>query len=223
MAKDHRPLKNTEYVTYSSMTFAAALMCISIQVAACQALSGTGALHQAGALLYQTLPKTPLVYITEPSWSNHRQVFETIGFEVVHFEWYSVKTGNLNMQAILDALVEAPTGSIFVFHASAHNPTGCDPSMAEWAQIAQVVKQRKLFPLFDAAYLGITSGAYEHDAYAIRHFVNDLGLEAIVCASFAKNMGLYGELTICYQMFPQNADIGPVRRACRTLVRRDPS
>lgn len=54
------------------------------------------------------------------------------------------------------------------------------------------MQARNLFPLFDAAYLGFNSGDYDRDAWAIRHFVSDLGMEAAVCLSFAKNMGLYG-------------------------------
>lgn len=80
-----------------------------------------------------------------------------------------------------------------MFHASAHNPSGADPSREEWSQIAKIVKERKLLPLFDSAYLGITSGSFADDAFAIRRFVNELDIEAIVCASFAKNMGLYGK------------------------------
>lgn len=121
---------------------------------------------------------------------------------MIDFEWYSSKTSRLNLPAILDALSQAPSGSVFVFHASAHNPSGSDPSEHEWQQIAQIVKDRKLVPLFDSAYLGITSGSYANDAFAIRHFVNDLGLEAVVCASFAKNMGLYGEYRAGYGLCP---------------------
>ena len=80
-----------------------------------------------------------------------------------------------------------------MFHACAHNPSGCDPNEEMWREIAHIVKERQLLPLFDAAYLGITSGSYEDDASAIRYFANELGLETIICASFAKNMGLYGE------------------------------
>lgn len=161
------------------------------RVAASQSLSGTGALHLAGSVLYQTLPKQTPVYITNPTWSNHRQVFETIGFEVHDFRWSS-KTGRLDLPAILEDLSQAPPGSIIILHASGHNPSACDPSNDQWRRIATVIKDRKLLPLFDAAYLGITSGDYDADAFCIRHFVNNLGLETVICASFAKNMGLYG-------------------------------
>ncbi|EFX05874.1 putative aspartate aminotransferase [Grosmannia clavigera kw1407] len=163
------------------------------KVAASQSLSGTGALHLAGSVLYQTLPKDTIVYINNPTWSNHRQVFETIGFEVRDFRWSSPKTGSLDLLSILEDLSQAPPLSLIILHASGHNPSACDPSNEQWRQIATVIKDRQLLPLFDAAYLGITSGSYEADAFAIRHFVNDLKLETVICASFAKNMGLYGE------------------------------
>lgn len=165
------------------------------QVAACQALSGTGALFLAGSFLYQTLPSGTPVYITSPTWSNHRQVFEAAGFEVREFGWYSAETGRLDLTSVMNALSQAPPQSVFVFHASAHNPSGCDPSKEEWRQIASVVKERRILPLFDSAYLGITSGSYSDDAFAIRYFADELGLETVVCASFAKNMGLYGKFS----------------------------
>lgn len=95
----------------------------------------------------------------------------------------------------MTALNEAEPGTVIILHACAHNPTGCDPSQEQWCQIGRTVKERRLFPVFDAAYLGFNSGSYDRDAFPIRHFVNDLELEAAICISFAKNMGLYGMLT----------------------------
>lgn len=148
----------------------------------------------AGALLHQALPCDTPVYITEPTWSNHRQVFEAVGFtDVRAFQWYEPSTGRLDLVAVLAALSQAPPQSVVVLHASAHNPSGCDPDDDGWRQIAAVLKARRLVPVMDAAYLGITSGSYDADAAAIRCFTDELGLETVVCASFAKNMGLYGE------------------------------
>ena len=161
-------------------------------------------MHLAGAFLHQTLPAGTPVYITKPTWSNHRQVFETIGFDVREFGWYSPSTGRLDLPVILHDLSNAPHGSVVIFHASAHNPSGCDPDAEEWRQIAEVVKEKQLFPLFDAAYLGITSGSYDKDALAIRYFVEDVGLEVVVCASFAKNMGLYGESIVSSREWKQS-------------------
>lgn len=81
---------------------------------------------------------------------------------------------------------------MFIIHACAHNPTGCDPSKEQWRELARLFKERQLFPLFDAAYLGFNSGNVDSDAFAIRLFIEETNLEAGVCLSFAKNMGLYG-------------------------------
>ena len=131
------------------------------------------------------------VYITEPSWSNHRAVFESVGFPVKAYS-YLDKAGKFDFAGTIETLESAPAGSIFVFHACAHNPSGCDPSKNQWKQTADVMQQRKLFPLFDAAYLGLTTGNFANDAFAIRYFTGDRKMEAAICLSFAKNMGLYG-------------------------------
>lgn len=141
-------------------------------------------------MLKQVLGRDTTVYITKPSWSNHRQVFESIGFAVREFN-YSSNAG-VDMQSLIQTLNEAAPKSIFVFHASAHNPSGWDCSVDQWKQIGAIVKERQLFPLFDAAYLGLTSGDYDRDAFAIRYFADEVGLEIAVCLSFAKSMGLYG-------------------------------
>lgn len=96
------------------------------------------------------------------------------------------------------ALNEAEPGTVVLLHACAHNPTGCDPSQDQWRQIGQTIKERRLFPVFDAAYLGFNSGSFDQDAFPIRHFINELELEAATCISFAKNMGLYGKLIQFY-------------------------
>lgn len=165
----------------------------NIQVATCQSLSGTGALHLAGLLLARCHPVRPKVYIPEPTWSNHVQVFSSIGFECESFSYYDKDSKTLDFESYLRTLRAAAPGSIFVLHACAHNPTGVDPTKDQWREIGDVMKERGLFPVFDAAYLGFNSGCFDEDAFAIRHFIQDLGLEAVVCASFAKNMGLYGK------------------------------
>ncbi|KAL4734764.1 pyridoxal phosphate-dependent transferase [Aspergillus similis] len=167
------------------------------RVASCQALSGTGALHTAGKILYraaQTAGDTvPAIYITNPSWSNHRQVFESIGFPVQEYSYSTPDADGIDMDFLTQTLNQAPINSIFVFHASAHNPSGWDPTPAQWKSIGKIVKERHLFSIFDAAYLGLTSGDFDTDAFAIRYFVEELKVEVAVCLSFAKNLGLYGE------------------------------
>lgn len=119
-------------------------------------------------------------------------MFKSLGFHCESFPYYDYERKTLDFDSYLSALEGAEAGSVFIIHACAHNPTGCDPSKAQWHEIGQIMKRRKLFPLFDAAYLGFNSGNLDEDAFAIRHFIEELKLEVAVCVSFAKNMGLYG-------------------------------
>ncbi|EGY20213.1 aspartate aminotransferase [Verticillium dahliae VdLs.17] len=160
------------------------------RIASCQALSGTGALLLAGLTLKRS-SGIKTIYITEPTWSNHDLLFASQGFQVKKLPYY--KGGAFDFDAYIAALQAAEPSSAVILHACAHNPTGCDPSAEQWKAIADVLIERDVFPVFDAAYLGFNSGSVDGDAWAIRYFVEDLGLEAAVCLSFAKNMGLYGE------------------------------
>ncbi|KAJ5203590.1 aminotransferase [Penicillium cf. viridicatum] len=167
------------------------------KLATCQSLSGTGALHLAGLLLRACKTPLPKVYIPEPTWSNHHQVFSSLGFQCESFRYYNPETKDLDIDSYYSALKLAEPNSVFIIHACAHNPTGCDPSKEQWRELARLFKERQLFPLFDAAYLGFNSGNVDIDAFAIRLFVEETNLEAGVCLSFAKNMGLYG-IYPCY-------------------------
>ncbi|KAJ5693026.1 pyridoxal phosphate-dependent transferase [Penicillium macrosclerotiorum] len=168
-----------------------------LKLATCQSLSGTGALHLAGLLLRTCRKPLPKVYIPTPTWSNHTQVFESLGFQCESFKYYDEGKKNLDIDSYCSALRNAKPNSIVIIHACAHNPTGFDPSKEQWATIGEIMKQNNLFPVFDAAYLGFNSGNVDEDAFAIRYFIEELDMEAAVCLSFAKNMGLYGERTGC--------------------------
>ncbi|RFU32346.1 hypothetical protein B7463_g3958, partial [Scytalidium lignicola] len=161
------------------------------RLASCQSLSGTGALSLAGLALKQCNPSLKTIYITDPTWSNHELLFSSLGFEVKKLPYYN--DGKFDMDSYMSVLRTTAPGSILILHACAHNPTGCDPSKAQWKEIAAVIQQRKIFPIFDSAYLGFNSGSVDEDAWAIKHFVEELGMEASICLSFAKSMGLYGK------------------------------
>ncbi|RKK25799.1 Aspartate aminotransferase, cytoplasmic [Fusarium oxysporum f. sp. cepae] len=165
-------------------------------VACCQTLSGTGSLHLLGKLIAHCHSSKPKILIPQPTWSNHTHIYASLGFECISFQYYDPDTKSLDFDAYMTALNEAEPGTAIILHACAHNPTGCDPSQEQWCQIGRTVKERRLFPVFDAAYLGFNSGSYDRDAFPIMHFVNDLELEAAICISFAKNMGLYGCLVL---------------------------
>lgn len=158
-----------------------------------QSLSGTGALLLAGMTLKKANSAIQTIYITNPTWPNHELLFETMGFKVKYLAYYNASTCSFDADAFLAGLQAADAHSAVIFHACAHNPTGCDPSRAEWRAIAEVVQARGLFPVFDSAYLGFNSGNVDEDAWAMRYFTEHLHMEAAVCLSFSKAMGLYGE------------------------------
>lgn len=94
---------------------------------------------------------------------------------------------------MIEDLRNAPEESVITLHACAHNPTGCDPNQEQWKQIFVVIKDRKLFPFFDAAYQGFATGEINKDAWAVRYFASQ-GIELFCAQSFAKNFGLYSKL-----------------------------
>ncbi|KAM0713422.1 hypothetical protein Q7P37_010384 [Cladosporium fusiforme] len=174
------------------------------RIATCQSLSGTGALHLTGLFLKRYAKVQPDVYISDPSWSNHQGVFSSLGFNCHTFRYMHPDRNELDFESFCSMLDSAAPGSIVVLHACAHNPTGYDPTPDQWSEIGRRMKSRGLFPIFDSAYLGFNSGNVSQDAWAIRHFVDDLEMEVAICMSFAKNMGLYGERVGCVAIVSQD-------------------
>ncbi|KAI9501398.1 Aspartate aminotransferase, cytoplasmic [Coemansia spiralis] len=174
-----------------------------------QTISGTGANMLAAVFLKQFgQPQDAAVYISKPTWGNHRSIFQTAGHEVREYRYCNYDTLGLDIDGMLADLRAAPKGQIVVLHACAHNPTGIDPTAAQWQQIADVMAERSHFPFFDCAYQGFATGDVDRDAYAVRLFVSR-GFELLVAQSFAKNMGLYGERTGCLHAVTQSADLVP--------------
>lgn len=162
------------------------------RVATVQALSGTGSLRVAGEFLATFYKKGAAIFLPDPTWGNHKKIFPNAGVPVMSYRYYDPKTRGLNFQGMCADLMAAPEGSIVLLHACAHNPTGVDPRPEQWREILRIVQQKHLLPLFDSAYQGFASGDLDKDAASVRMFV-DAGLEMLLCQSYAKNMGLYGE------------------------------
>ncbi|KAI9924953.1 hypothetical protein ASPWEDRAFT_119710 [Aspergillus wentii DTO 134E9] len=162
------------------------------RVCTLQAVSGTGALHLGSLFLSRFHPNTPQIYLSNPTWANHHQIFTNVGLSLASYPYFSPKTKGLDFDGMISALRAAPAGSIILLHACAHNPTGVDPTQEQWKEIAVVMRERNHFPFFDTAYQGFASGDLARDAWAIRYFVEQ-GFELCVAQSFAKNFGLYGQ------------------------------
>lgn len=156
-------------------------------------MSGTGALRLAKAYLRKFLPPHTAVYIPDPTWQNHVNLFTDSGFhDIRRYRYFAKKSNSFDFQGALEDLEKAPKRSVVLFHACAHNPTGIDPTIEQWQQLSKVCKKRDLVILFDSAYQGFASGDAVRDSQSYMTFIND-GHNPLVCQSFAKNFGLYGE------------------------------
>ncbi|GAA5235429.1 aspartate/tyrosine/aromatic aminotransferase [Verticiella sediminum] len=155
-----------------------------------QALGGTGAL-KVGADFLKRLTPDAKVAISDPSWENHRALFEGAGFEVVSYPYYDPATHGVKFDEMLAALRAMPAYTVVVLHACCHNPTGVDLSAEQWKQVVAVVKERGLTPFLDIAYQGFGDGI-DADAAAVRLFA-DAGITTFISSSFSKSFSLYGE------------------------------
>ncbi len=166
------------------------------RLAITQSISGTGALRIGGAFLERFYPgdagRAKAIYIPTPSWANHAAVFSDAGLAVKKYRYYNPDTIGLDVAGMLADIRAAPAGSVFLLHACAHNPTGVDPTPAQWQEIEAAVRGAGHSVFFDMAYQGFASGDAAKDAYAVRYFA-DKGHGFVLAQSFAKNMGLYGE------------------------------
>ncbi len=155
-----------------------------------QALGGTGAL-KIGADFLARFNAGAKVLISDPSWENHRALFEGAGFKVDTYPYYDAATRGVRFDAMLHALRAAVPGTIVVLHACCHNPTGVDLTEAQWREVVAVVKDKGLLPFLDIAYQGFGE-SIEADGAAVRLFA-DSGVVFFVASSFSKSFSLYGE------------------------------
>jgi len=160
------------------------------RVVTVQALGGTGGLKIGADFLRQLTPGSA-VWISEPSWENHRQLFEAAGFTVRSYPYYDSRTKALDFAGMRSALGRLPAGAIVVLHACCHNPTGYDITPEQWKQVIATVKLRGLVPFLDMAYQGFGEGIAE-DGAVVALFLK-AGLDFFVSTSFSKSFSLYGE------------------------------
>jgi len=190
-----------------------------------QALGGTGALKIGADFLRQLLPGSK-AYISDPSWENHRALFERAGFTVENYTYYDAATRGLNFEGMLASLKAMPAQSVVVLHACCHNPTGVDPTFEQWQQIAATVKERGLVPFLDIAYQGFGEGLQE-DAAVVRLFA-DLDITMLISSSFSKSFSLYGERVGALTAVAGNKDeatrvLSQLKRVIRTNYSNPPT
>ena len=160
------------------------------RVVTIEALGGTGAL-KVGADFLKRLYPAARVYISDPSWENHRALFEYAGFTVESYPYYDAATRGVDFAAMKAGLAGLPAHSIVVLHACCHNPTGADLSTSQWQEVVELIRARDLVAFIDMAYQGFADGIKE-DAMALDLFAAS-GLQFFVASSFSKSFSLYGE------------------------------
>ncbi|KAF8759059.1 Aspartate aminotransferase [Rhizoctonia solani] len=193
-ALDHEYLPITGLPEYTS---AAAKLILGADSPRLQkaALQGTGANHLGALFLsrfYEWTDNKPQVFVSDPTWINHFAIMRNVQIDPLTYPYYDPKTIGLDFSGLLNSLKTAPVRSVFLLHACAHNPTGVDPTHQQWEEIANVFLEKGHYVFFDSAYQGFASGDLDKDAWAVRYFV-ERGVPLLLCQSFAKNAGLYGE------------------------------
>lgn len=188
-------------------------------------LGGTGGLKVGADYLQKLLPKSK-VAISDPTWENHRGVFESAGFPVETYTYYDPTTNGLNFKGMLASLQAMPAGTIVLLHACCHNPTGVDLSPAQWEEIVALCSEKNFVPFLDLAYQGFGDGIAQ-DALAVQLFAKS-GMPFLVASSFSKSFSLYGERVGALSVVTRNADeaarvLSQVKRVIRTNYSNPPT
>ena len=190
-----------------------------------ETLGGTGALKVGADYLHRLLPGAK-VAISDPSWENHRALFEMAGFDVLQYSYYDPSTRGVDFDGMVKSLSSMAPGTIVVLHACCHNPTGADLTPAQWDQVIALTAEKGLVPFLDMAYQGFGDGI-DADALALRQYVAS-GQTLFVSSSFSKSFSLYGERVGALSIVTQNADetarvLSQVKRTIRTNYSNPPT
>ncbi len=190
-----------------------------------QSLGGTGALKLGADFLKSLVPHAK-VLISNPSWENHRALFERAGFEVESYPYYDSATNTLDINGMVNELKNAQKDTIIILHACCHNPTGLDPDPSQWQQIIETIKERELIPFLDIAYQGFGDGL-DADASIVREF-GKADITFLVSSSFSKSFSLYGERVGALTLVSSSQDestrvLSQLKRVIRTNYSNPPT
>lgn len=172
------------------------------RIASVQSCAGTGALFLTSRFA-EIFLRPERVYLSDPMWPNYQLIFGGSKHNIVLYPYINKQTGFIDIPAILSTIRDGPDNCLMVLQVCAHNPTGVDPTLDEFRQIFEVCKEKNCLICFDFAYMGFASGDMDVDATPVREYIK-LGIPFIVCFSFSKCMGLYGERVGCFHMFCNN-------------------
>lgn len=174
------------------------------RVRTAQAPGGTGALRIGADFAVNKLG-IKKIWVSNPTWANHGNVFKTAGLEVGSYDYYNAQSKDLDFDAMLSSLQSVEAGELVLFHGCCHNPTGIDPTLEQWETLAKLIAELGAIAFFDFAYQGFSKGV-EEDAQGLRIFAQ-YNKELLVANSFSKNFGLYNERVGGITLVAQDSDI----------------
>jgi aromatic-amino-acid transaminase len=160
------------------------------RVTTVQAVGGTGGLKVGADFIRRFAPEAA-VYMSDPTYDNHRPLFEEAGYRIESYPYYDTRTRGIRFPEMIAAMRAIPKGSVLLLHACCHNPTGVDIRGEQWDEVIKIVAERRLIPFLDFAYQGFGDGI-EEDAQVARRFAEELPV-VLVAMSFSKSFSLYGE------------------------------
>ncbi len=161
-----------------------------VRVAGAGTPGGTAAVRQVLETVHRLRPEAT-VWISDPTWPNHPAIIDHLGQKRRTYRYYDAETGGLDRAGMLADLEGASAGDLILLHGCCHNPTGVDPTPADWQALADLCARTGAIPFVDMAYQGFGDGL-EADAAGVRLLAGALP-EVLVAASCSKNFGLYRE------------------------------
>lgn len=197
---------------------------IQDRIATIQTLGGSGALKIGADFLHQWFPESN-AYVSNPTWENHKSIFESAGITVGSYPYYNNANGKILFDEMLAFFLNLPEKSILIMHPCCHNPTGVDLNHEQWDTVLEVIQAKNLIPFMDMAYQGFGEN-FESDAYAVRKAVA-MNLPVFVCNSFSKNLALYGERVgglsvVCPNEAEANLVLGQLKLCVRRVYSTPP-
>ncbi|QBG48521.1 aspartate/tyrosine/aromatic aminotransferase [Verrucomicrobia bacterium S94] len=164
---------------------------------------GTGALRVGADLLKKFRPDAK-VWVSTPTWANHKGIFSAAGYEIADYPYYNPETKGVKYDALIGTLEKVPAGDIVLMHVCCHNPTGADLVGEQWDAVVEIAKTKGWMPFLDFAYQGF-GDSIEEDRTAVEKFAA-AGLDFVVASSFSKNFGLYNERTGAFTIVTPSAE-----------------